>query len=73
MSESIVELLEAFEKLAPKEREEFVRELMRRVHPHDRRVELKELGIDEDHAANLRARLKSFAEDWNRPEAAIYD
>ena len=30
-------------------------------------------GIDEEHAAELRARLKTFAEDWERPEADIYD
>ena len=37
------------------------------------RVELSQRGIDEAHAADLRARLKTFAEDWERPEAAIYD
>lgn len=36
-------------------------------------VDLRGCGIDEAHAADLRARLKSFAEDWDRPEAAIYD
>ena len=36
-------------------------------------VDLRACGIDEAHAAELRARLKSFAEDWDRPEAAIYD
>ena len=30
-------------------------------------------GIDEIQAAELRARLKTFAEDWERPEADIYD
>ena len=30
-------------------------------------------GIDEIQAADLRARLRTFAEDWNRPEANIYD
>ena len=29
--------------------------------------------IDETQAADLRARLKTFTEDWNRPEADIYD
>ena len=35
-------------------------------------VELHDRGIDEVQAADLRARLKTFAEDWERPEAAIY-
>ncbi|HKW31066.1 MAG TPA: hypothetical protein VJT54_17210 [Verrucomicrobiae bacterium] len=34
---------------------------------------LHDRGIDEVQAADLRSRLKSFAEDWERPEAAIYD
>ena len=36
-------------------------------------IDLRARGIGEDHAAELRARLKTFAEDWDRPEAAIYD
>jgi hypothetical protein len=36
-------------------------------------VDLRARGIDEAHAAELRARLKTFAEDWERPEADIYD
>jgi hypothetical protein len=36
-------------------------------------VDLRERGIDETQAAELRARLKTFAEDWERPEADIYD
>jgi len=36
-------------------------------------VDLRARGIDEAQAADLRARLKTFAEDWERPEAAIYD
>jgi hypothetical protein len=35
--------------------------------------DLRTAGIDEAQAADLRARLKSFAEDWERPETAIYD
>jgi hypothetical protein len=34
---------------------------------------LHDRGIDEAQAADLRSRLKTFAEDWERPEAAIYD
>jgi hypothetical protein len=36
-------------------------------------VDLRACGIDEARAADLRSRLKTFAEDWDRPEAAIYD
>ena len=36
-------------------------------------VQLDAHGIGEAQAADLRARLKTFAEDWERPEAAIYD
>jgi len=36
-------------------------------------IDLEDRGIDEPQAADLRARLKTFAEDWNRPEADIYD
>lgn len=34
---------------------------------------LHDRGIDEAQAADLRSRLKTFTEDWERPEAAIYD
>ncbi len=36
-------------------------------------IDLKAHGIDEVQASDLRSRLKTFAEDWNRPEADIYD
>jgi hypothetical protein len=36
-------------------------------------VDLRERGIDELQAADLRRRLTAFAEDWDRPEMAIYD
>ena len=36
-------------------------------------IDLPSRGISEAQAADLRARLKTFAEDWERPEAAIYD
>ena len=38
-----------------------------------RAVNLTDRGIHEAQAADLRNRLKTFAEDWNRPETAIYD
>ncbi len=42
------------------------------VHPAEP-VDLRERGIDERQAADLRHRLASFAEDWDRPEMAVYD
>ena len=36
-------------------------------------VALHDRGMDEAQAADLRSRLKTFAEDWERPEASIYD
>ncbi len=36
-------------------------------------VDLRERGLDETHAADLRRRLSRFAEDWDRPEMAVYD
>jgi hypothetical protein len=36
-------------------------------------VDLSKRGIDESQAANLRARLQTFAEDWERPEMGAYD
>jgi hypothetical protein len=39
----------------------------------DGSVALTERGIDEPDAANLQARLATFAEDWERPEMGAYD
>ena len=36
-------------------------------------VDLAGRGIDESQAANLRARLQTLAEDWDRPEMGVYD
>ncbi len=36
-------------------------------------IDLRTRGIDEKQAAELRARLTTFAEDWNSPEMSIYD
>lgn len=36
-------------------------------------VDLRSRGIDEVQAAELRARLAPFAEDWESPEMDIYD
>ncbi len=36
-------------------------------------VQLRSRGIEEGQAHDLRQRLGAFAEDWDRPEMAIYD
>ena len=36
-------------------------------------VDLRRRGIDEAQAADLRGRLRTFAEDWDRPEMEVYD
>lgn len=38
-----------------------------------RQVSLPERGIGKDRAAELRAGFGAIAEDWNRPEADVYD
>ena len=37
------------------------------------RIDLQARGISVAQAADLRARLATFAEDWNTPEMEIYD
>ena len=36
-------------------------------------MDLRARGIEEAHAADLRARLATFAEDWDSPEMEVYD
>ena len=36
-------------------------------------IDLRERGIGEAQAADLRQRLISMAEDWDRPEMSVYD
>ncbi len=36
-------------------------------------IDLQELGIGKEEAAEMRAKLSSIADDWNRPEMDIYD
>jgi hypothetical protein len=38
-----------------------------------RPIDLRALGVDESRAADLRARLATFVEDWKRPEMDGYD
>ncbi len=41
--------------------------------PDGRALDLRDAGIDASQAGDLRARLGTFAEDWNRPEMDVYD
>ena len=68
---SRTEIISEIPKLSHADR----REIMRRILEVEGNngVELRTRGIDENQAAELRARLKTFAEDWERPEADIYD
>ncbi len=36
-------------------------------------IDLQSCGIDRERAADLRARLRTFAEEWDAPEMDIYD
>lgn len=36
-------------------------------------VDLRERAINETQAAELRAQMQTFAEDWDSPEMALYD
>ncbi|MBA2606146.1 MAG: hypothetical protein H0U96_04670 [Acidobacteria bacterium] len=38
-----------------------------------KKIILKERGINKIQAAELRAKLSTMAEDWNRPEMNVYD
>ena len=41
--------------------------------PYGSAVDLRARGVDEAQAADLRARLQAFADDWYRPEMDVYD
>ena len=41
--------------------------------PSPSRIDLAARGINETEAAELRGRLSTVAEDWDRPEMDIYD
>jgi hypothetical protein len=61
--------VELFEPLAEAEGSRVIVTLVRPAGP----VDLRERGIDEAQAADLRRRLAPFAEDWDRPDMAAYD
>lgn len=60
------------ELLEPLEGAEGSRVTVSLVHP-PHNVDLCDRGIDEAQAGDLRRRLAPFAENWDRPEMAVYD
>lgn len=38
-----------------------------------RHIDLQEIGISKDEAAELRGKFDTIAEDWEKPEMDIYD
>ena len=69
---SAAKIIDELPKLSPAELKAVRRKLME-ITAENSAVTLHDRGIDEAQAADLRSRLNSFAEDWERPEAAIYD
>ncbi len=69
---SAAQIIDELPKLTPAELQA-VRRKLAAISGENSAMALHDRGIDEVQAADLRSRLKTFAEDWERPEAAIYD
>ena len=69
---SAAQIIEELPKLTAAELDAVRRKLAEISSDHSVLV-LHDRGINEVQAADLRSRLKTFAEDWERPEASIYD
>ena len=69
---SAAQIIEELPKLTAAELQA-VRQTLAEIAAENPAYVLHDRGIDEAQAASLRSRLKTFAEDWERPEAAIYD
>ena len=69
---SASEIIEELPKLTEAERRAVQQKLLE-LSARISEVDLRARGIDERQAADLRGRLGTFAEDWNRPEMDIYD
>jgi hypothetical protein len=67
---SRAEIISEIPKLSHADRREILRRILE---IEGSGVDLPARGIGETQAAELRSRLKAFAEDWERPEADIYD
>ncbi len=69
---SVAQIINELARLTPDDRRA-VQQRLAEIAAQDSAVALHDRGIGESQAADLRARLKTFAEDWERPEASIYD
>ena len=69
---SVAQIINELTKLTAAELQAVRRKVME-ITAGNSAVALLDRGIDEVQAADLRSRLSTFAEDWERPEAAIYD
>ncbi len=69
---SAAEIIDELPKLSPSELRA-VRQKLKELSFEEGVIDLRARGIDAAQAADLRARLKTFAEDWERPEASVYD
>ena len=70
---SATEIINELAKLTEADRRKVLKRLLALEEKKGSYVDLRARGIDKTQAIELRARLKTFAEDWDRPEAAIYD
>jgi hypothetical protein len=69
---SAAQIIAELPKLTPSELEA-VRRKLAEICVDTSPLVLQDRGIDQARAADLRARLKAFVEDWERPEDSIYD
>ena len=69
---SAIQIINELPKLTAAELES-VRQKLAEIAAENSSVNLAERGLAEPRAADLRSRLKTFAADWERPEASIYD
>jgi len=67
---STTEILNELAKMTPAERREIAQRL---AEMEGGMVDLRSRGIDTHGAAELRAQLQRFAEDWDSPEMSEYD
>jgi hypothetical protein len=67
---STTEILDELPKLTHAERRAIARKL---ADLENGTIDLRTRGIDERSAAELRAQLQPFAEDWDSPEMSAYD
>ena len=70
---SAAQIIDELPKLTASERLAVQKKLAEISAAQNSSLELHDRGVDEIQAADLRARLKTFTEDWERPENSVYD